>query len=196
MTRYTICFDEEKDADILQWMDAQVNKSLSLKALVERSIAQEGYNDIFQLAWKRNIHNSMQIPDELTLSATEYNAQPPKRKRGRPRKNDSTFSAPVSVISETENAKQNDEHMQADPTLMTRPDIHQSVNTVSSSTNNPEAITVSEISAEQNKEYLSDKQSAIPENQLLKPTRDNTETENDGYQRPGNVNIDMTRFFG
>ena len=64
MTRYTICFDEERDASILQWMDAQANKSMSLKALVERSIAQEGYNDIFQVAWKRNIQNSTQMPGE------------------------------------------------------------------------------------------------------------------------------------
>lgn len=189
MTRYTICFDEEKDADILRWMDVQVNKSLSLKALVERSIAQEGYNDIFQLAWKRNIHNSTQMPDEPALPTTECDAQPPRRKRGRPRKDVSTLSASVSVVPETEAAKQNDRHMQADPALMVQPDIHQSINIASSSTNNPEAVTASEISAGQNKEYISD-------NQSLKPARDDTETENDGYRRPGNVNIDMTRFFG
>ncbi len=196
MTRYTICFDEEKDADILRWMDVQVNKSLSLKALVERSIAQEGYNDIFQLAWKRNIHNSTQMPDEPALPSTECDAQPPRRKRGRPRKNTSTLSASVSVIPKTEAAKQKNEHMQADPALMAQPDIHQSIHTAPSSTNNLETVTASEISAGQNKEYISDNQSAIPENQSLKPARDDTETENDGYQRPGNVNIDMTRFFG
>lgn len=196
MTRYTICFDEEKDAAILRWMDVQVNKSLSLKALMERSIAQEGYNDIFQLAWKRNIHNSTQIPDESVLSTTEYNTQPPKRKRGRPRKNFSTFPASVSAISETEEVQQNDEHMQADPALMEHPHIHQSLNTASSSTNNPEAVTASEISAEQNKEYISDKQSAIPENQSVEFAKDTTEIENDGYRRPGNVNFDMTKFLG
>ena len=189
MTRYTICFDEEKDAAILRWMDVQVNKSLSLKALMERSIAQEGYNDIFQLAWKRNIHHSTQTPDESVLSTTEYNTQPPKRKRGRPRKNISTLSASVSAISGTEAAQQNDEHIQADPALMAHPDVHQSINIASSSTNNPEAVTASEISAGQNKEY-------IPENQSVKFAKNNTEIENDGYRRPGNVNLDMTRFLG
>ena len=75
------------------------------------------------------------------------------------------------------------------PALMAHPDVHQSINIASSSTNNPEAVTASEISAGQNKEY-------IPENQSVKFAKDNTEIENDGYQRPGNVNLDMTRFLG
>lgn len=111
MTRYTICFDEERDASILQWMDAQANKSMSLKALVERSIAQEGYNDIFQVAWKRNIQNSTQMPGEPEPAAALQDIRQTGRKRGRPRKNIS--SLPVSstsspVIPETDAAKQDE----------------------------------------------------------------------------------------
>lgn len=188
MTRYTICFDEEKDSNILRWMDAQVNKSMSLKALVERSIAYEGYNDIFQLVWQRNIHNPEQIPDGPAPTTTEYNTQQHKRKRGRPRKSASSPSTSVSVIPETETTEQNEEHVQAD--------IHQSINTAPSSTDNPEATSTSEISAEQNKKLISDKEPAIPEKQLMNVNNNNAEIENDGYRRPGNVNIDMAKFFG
>lgn len=196
MTRYTICFDEEKDANILRWMDAQVNKSMSLKALVERSIAYEGYNDIFQLVWQRNIHNPEQIPDGPAPTTTEYNTQQHKRKRGRPRKSASSPSTSVSVIPETETAEQNAEHVQVDQALAAQPDIHQSINTAPSSTDNPEATSTSEISAEQNKKLISDKEPAIPEKQLMNVNNNNAEIENDGYRRPGNVNIDMARFFG
>lgn len=86
--------------------------------------------------------------------------------------------------------------MQVNPALVAQPDIHQSRNTAPSSTDNSEAASASEISAEQNKGSISGKQSAIPENQSIKTAKDNTEIENDGYQRSGNVDIDMTKFFG
>lgn len=185
MTRYTICFDEERDASILQWMDAQANKSMSLKALVERSIAQEGYNDIFQVAWKRNIQNSTQMLSEPEPAAAEHDTRQTGRKRGRPRKN--TSSLPVSsasspVIPETDAVKQDEKHGQPDPVSLIQHD-------------NPETTSASEISAGQNDQYVSDKPSVIDENQSIKTDNENTEIENDGYRRPGNVNIDMTKFF-
>ncbi len=194
MTRYTICFDEEKEADLLRWMDAQINKSMSLKALVERSIAQEGYNDIFQLAWKQNIYNSIQMPNAPIQASLENHAQQPKRKRGRPRKNTSSLPDSTPVMQET--AKQKEEHIQVHPVLTTEPDIQQPPDIALSSANNSAAISVSEIPAEQNKEYISNIQSAIPEDQFMKSEKENMEIENDGYQRPGNVNFDMAKFFG
>lgn len=183
MTRYTICFDEERDVDILRWMDAQVNKSMSLKALVERSIAQEGYNDIFQLAWKKNIQNSTQLPHEPMKASSEYSTQQPGRKRGRPRKNTSihsTPSAPSLIIPETKAVEQSsiNQHQNTAPPLM----------------NASETVPAPEPSVEQNKEYLSDKAPAIQENESTKAAKENTGAENDGYRRPGNINIDMTKF--
>ena len=180
MTRYTICFDEERDASILQWMDAQANKSMSLKALVERSIAQEGYNDIFQVAWKRNIQNSTQMPGEPEPAAALQDI----RKRGRPRKNIS--SLPVSstsspVIPETDAAKQDEKRGQPSPVLSAQYD-------------NPETISASEKPAGQN-QYIPEKPPVTQESRFIKTDNENTEVENDGYKRPGNVNIDMTKFF-
>lgn len=192
MTRYTICFDEERDADILRWMDAQVNKSMSLKALVERSIAQEGYNDIFQLAWKQNIQNSTQLLNEPAPAVTGPVTQQPGRKRGRPRKN--TSSAISSLIPETDTLKQKEGHKQLNPVPLAHSDIHQDKNTNLSLTNTPETAAASEPSAEQNRQCLSDKPSAVRESQPVKTAKENAGTENDGYQRPGNVNIDMTKF--
>lgn len=184
MTRYTICFDEERDASILQWMNAQANKSMSLKALVERSIAQEGYNDIFQVAWKRNIQNSTQVPGEPEPAAALQDIRQTGRKRGRPRKNIS--SLPVSstsspVIPETDAAKQDEKRGQPSPVLPAQYD-------------NPETISESEIPAGQN-QYIPEKPPVTQESRFVKTDNENTEVENDGYQRPGNVNIDMTKFF-
>lgn len=184
MTRYTICFDEERDASILQWMDAQANKSMSLKALVERSIAQEGYNDIFQVAWKRNIQNSTQMPGEPEPAAAAHTIRQAGRKRGRPRKNISSLpvsSASSPVIPKTDAVKQDEKHGQTSPVSPTQYD-------------NPKTTSASEIPAEQN-QYISDKPSVTRENQYIKTDSENTEIENDGYKRPGNVNIDMTKFF-
>ena len=186
MTRYTICFDEERDAGILRWMDAQINKSMSLKALVERSIAQEGYNDIFQVAWKRNIQNSTQMLSEPEPAAAEHDTRQARRKRGRPRKNTSSLpvsSASSSVIPETEAIKQNENHGQPSPVSLMQHD-------------NPEITSTSEISTGQNDQYVSDKPPVtMEENQSIKTDTENTEIENDGYRRPGNVNIDMAKFF-
>lgn len=184
MTRYTICFDEERDTSILQWMDAQANKSMSLKALVERSIAQEGYNDIFQVAWKRNIQNSTQMLSEPEPTATENDTQQARRKRGRPRKNTSSLpisSASSSVIPETEAIKQDENHGQPNPVSLIQHD-------------NPETTSASEIPAGQN-QYISEKPPVTQESRFVKTDNENTEVENDGYKRPGNVNIDMTKFF-
>lgn len=184
MTRYTICFDEERDAAILQWMDAQANKSMSLKALVERSIAQEGYNDIFQVAWKRNIQNSTQMPSEPEPAAATHDIRQAGRKRGRPRKNVSprpVSSASSPVIPETDAAKQDEKHGQPGPVSPAQND-------------NPETTSASEIPAGQN-QYISDKPPVTQENQSVKTDKENIKIENDGYQRPGNVNIDMTKFF-
>ncbi|NDO52048.1 hypothetical protein FMM75_22670 [Lachnospiraceae bacterium MD335] len=196
MSRYTICFDDNEDADILRWMDAQVNKSMSLKALIERSIKQEGYHDIFKVAWERNMCNSNQIFHEPVQATPEYNAQQPRKKRGRPRKNASPFPTSVSVMQKIEAEKQNEENTQVNPSLPTQSDIAQSTNIALSPANNSEAVSVPEIPAEQSKEYISNKQSAIPENQSLKTAKNNTEIENDGYQRPGNVSFDMAKFMG
>ena len=155
MTRYTICFDEERDASILQWMDAQANKSMSLKALVERSIAQEGYNDIFQVAWKRNIQNSTQMPGEPEPAAALQDIRQTGRKRGRPRKNIS--SLPVSstsspVIPETDAAKQDEKRGQPSPVLSAQYD-------------NPETISASEKPAGQN-QYIPEKPPVTQESRL------------------------------
>ena len=176
MTRYTICFDEEKEAHILRWMDEQANKGRSLKALVERSIAQEGYTDIFSLAWQRNIRSSTIMPDEPVADATGYNVPRSKKKRGRPKKNVSS-----STASETNQKKQNEELM---PIQSDRP---QTTDTAPSSTENSEIIPVPETPAEPDREYISDKQSAVE-------TANSTEVENDGYRRPGNVDLDMAKF--
>lgn len=196
MTRYTICFDEENDADILRWMDAQINKSMSLKALVERSIAQEGFTDIFQLAWKRNIHNSTQNPDEPMITETEDHMQQPRRKRGRPRKNKSSSTTSIPVIPETEATKQTERHIQADTDITTQSDMFQSIKPTSLSTDNTGAVPVPEIPARQNKKNISEKTSDIAQDQLLKTERPSTDIENDGYRRPENVNIDMAKFYG
>ena len=184
MTRYTICFDEERDAGILRWMDAQINKSMSLKALMERSIAQEGYNDIFQVAWKRNIQNSTQMPGEPEPAAALQDIRQTGRKRGRPRKNIS--SLPVSstsspVIPETDAAKQDEKRGQPSPVSPAQYD-------------NPETISASEKPAGQN-QYIPEKPPVTQESRFIKTDNENTEVENDGYKRPGNVNIDMTKFF-
>lgn len=184
MTRYTICFDEEKEANILRWMDAQANKSSSLKALVERSIMQEGYNDIFKLAWQQNIRNSTQMLNEPVPSAPEHYVKQPKKKRGRPRKNVSS-----SAIPKTDDAKQSEEHITVDSALTA-----QSINIDTFSADNPKVTSAPEIPAEPNTEYVSNNQSDIMDKQLLKP--DTANQKNDGYQRPGNVNIDMTKFYG
>lgn len=184
MTRYTICFDEGRDASILQWMDAQANKSMSLKALVERSIAQEGYNDIFQVAWKRNIQNSTQVPGEPEPAAASQDIRQAGRKRGRPRKNISSLpvsSASSPVIPETDAAKQDKKRGQPSPVSPAQYD-------------NPETTSASEIPAGQN-QYIPEKPPVTQENQSVKTDNENTEIENDGYRRPGNVNIDMTKFF-
>lgn len=196
MSRYTICFNDDEDADILRWMDAQVNKSMSLKALIERSIKQEGYHDIFKVAWERNMCNSNQMFHEPVQAAPEYDAQQPRKKRGRPRKNTSSLPASVSVMPKTETVKKSEENTQVNPVPTAQPGTAQSTNIALSPANSSEAISVPEIPAEQSKEYISNKQSAIPENQSLKATKDNAEIENDGYQRPGNVSFDMAKFMG
>ena len=165
-------------------MDAQANKSMSLKALVERSIAQEGYNDIFQFAWKRNIQNSTQVPGEPEPAAALQDIRQTGRKRGRPRKNIS--SLPVSsdsspVIPETDAAKQDKKRGQPSPVSPAQYD-------------NPETTSASEIPAGQN-QYIPEKPPVTQESRFVKTDNENTEVENDGYQRPGNVNIDMTKFF-
>ena len=174
MTRYTICFDEERDASILQWMDAQANKSMSLKALVERSIAQEGYNDIFQFAWKRNIQNSTQVPGEPEPAAALQDIRQTGRKRGRPRKNISSLpvsSASSPVIPETDAAKQDKKRGQPSPVSPAQYD-------------NPETTSASEIPAGQN-QYIPEKPPVTQESRFVKTDNENTEV----------VNIDMTKFF-
>lgn len=182
MTRYTICFNEEQEADIIRWLDAQVNKSMSLKALIERSIEQEGYNDIFKLTWKRSIHNPPQRFHEPERTA-EFDTQQTKRKRGRPRKNDS------SVLPETGVTKQTSEVVTVPAG---QPDMPQPITAVP----HQDGAPASEIPVVQTMENVPDKQPAVLENQVQRTDTVEPERGNDGYRRPGKVDFDMSKFMG